>query len=144
MGKRGGPCQAPGKEEGSICGITEISDRCDWRKGGKFKPEHKGKACCTKNACRVFLGVIADPKIARAEAASASPASALARSSARNTLPRAKPLSTSNACNVPQKGEVGDGLLMQYARAPIAQWLGAALLGRVLGGGGSNFSLFWL
>ena len=71
MVKPGGPCQGPGATEGTICGVTEISDKSDWRKGGKFKPEHKGKACCTKNACRIFLGVIADPKIAKAEAASA-------------------------------------------------------------------------
>ena len=73
MVKPGGPCQGPGATEGTICGVTEISDKSDWRKGGKFKPEHKGKACCTKNACRIFLGVIADPKIAKAEAASAWP-----------------------------------------------------------------------
>ena len=69
MVKPGGPCQGPGATEGTNCGVTEISDKSDWRKGGKFKPEHKGKACCTKNACRIFLGVIADPKIAKAESA---------------------------------------------------------------------------
>ena len=71
MVKRGGPCQAPGAEKGSICGITEISDRCDWRKGGKFKPEHKGKACCTKRQCRIALGVIPDTELPKEEAAPA-------------------------------------------------------------------------
>ena len=68
MGKRGGPCQGPGEEVGSICGITEISTKCDWRMGGKFKPEHKGKACCTKNRCRIALGVAPDTKLAKEEA----------------------------------------------------------------------------
>jgi len=71
MGKRGGPCQGPGEEEGSICGITEIGDKCDWRTGGRFKPEHKGKACCTKNRCRIALGVVPDTKLAKEEAAPA-------------------------------------------------------------------------
>ena len=71
MGKRGGPCQGPGEEVGSICGITEISTKCDWRTGGKFKPEHKGKACCTKNRCRVALHAIRDTKLAKEEAAPA-------------------------------------------------------------------------
>ena len=64
-------CQGPGGTEDSICGVTEISDKSDWRKGGKFKPEHAGKWCCTKRQCRITLGVIADPKVAKQEAAPA-------------------------------------------------------------------------
>ena len=65
MGKVGGPCQGPGVTEGTVCGATEIADTCDWRKGGKFKPEHVGKPCCTKRACRIFLGVIEVPNAAK-------------------------------------------------------------------------------
>ena len=64
MVKVGGPCQGPGKRPGTICGVTEISDGSSWRNGGKHKPEHKGKPCCTKKACRVFLGVIPDKNAA--------------------------------------------------------------------------------
>ena len=61
MVKRGGPCQGPGENDGAICGVTEISGTCSWRRGGKFKPEHSGKACCPKRSCRIALGVIVDP-----------------------------------------------------------------------------------
>ena len=71
MVKRGGPCQAPGKTEGTICGETEIGDNSDWRRGGKHKPEHAGKWCCPKNKCRIALGVIPDPKAPKAEVAPA-------------------------------------------------------------------------
>ena len=71
MVKLGGPCQAPGKTEGTICGETEIGDKSDWRRGGKHKPEHAGKWCCPKNKCRIALGVIPDPKAPKAEVAPA-------------------------------------------------------------------------
>lgn len=71
MVKLGGPCQAPGKTEGTICGVTEIGDNSDWRRGGKHKPEHAGKWCCPKNKCRIALGVIPDPKAPKAEVAPA-------------------------------------------------------------------------
>ena len=71
MGKPGGPCQGPGGTDDSICGVTEISDKSDWRKSGKFKPEHADKWCCTKRLCRITHGVIADPKAAKQEAAPA-------------------------------------------------------------------------
>ena len=74
MVKHGGPCQGPGQTDGTICGTTEIGDKSSWRVGGRFKPEHKGKLCCTKTKCRKFLGVIADvaPSAAAATAAPAS------------------------------------------------------------------------
>ena len=75
MVKLGGPCQGPGATDGIICGVTEIGDKSSWRRGGKFKPEHAGKACCTKKECRVHLGVIEDPRAAApAPAAAAAPA----------------------------------------------------------------------
>jgi len=55
MVKLGGPCQGPGKEEGTLCGRTEIPDSASWRFG---KEEHAGKACCTKRKCRLHLKVI--------------------------------------------------------------------------------------
>ena len=52
MVKHGGPCQGPGQTDGTICGVTEIGDKSSWRVGGRFKPEHKGKPCCTiKRKC---------------------------------------------------------------------------------------------
>ena len=67
MVKRGGPCEAPVDDQGNLCGITEISDKSDWRKG---KEEHAGKWCCTKAACRKALKVIT-PKAAAAPPAAA-------------------------------------------------------------------------
>ena len=52
MGKKGGPCMGPGVAEGTICGITEIPDSCNWRRGTGV---HGGKACCTKRECEDFL-----------------------------------------------------------------------------------------
>ena len=74
MVKHGGPCQGPGQTDGTICGETEIGDKSSWRVGGRFKPEHRGKPCCTKTKCRKFLGVIEDvaPSAAAATAAPAS------------------------------------------------------------------------
>ena len=67
----GGPCEAPGKEPGTLCGRTEIPDKCDW---GHGKEEHVGKICCTKRKCRLALKVIQDTaaKKAKADAAPAS------------------------------------------------------------------------
>lgn len=61
MVKIGGPCQGPGPTEGSVCGITEIPDSCKWREG---KDEHRGKACCTKRQCGIYLKAIT-PKAAK-------------------------------------------------------------------------------
>ena len=69
MVKVGGPCQAQGELPNTICGATEISDKSSWRRGGKYKPEHQGKLCCTKRPCRIYLGVIEDPKAAESPAA---------------------------------------------------------------------------
>ena len=69
MVKVGGPCQAQGELPNTICGATEISDKSSWRRGGKYKPEHQGKLCCTKRPCRIYLGVIEDPEAAESPAA---------------------------------------------------------------------------
>ena len=74
MGKLGGPCQGPGTVPGTVCGVTIITDSSSWRNGGKFKPEHKGKACCTKRTCRIYLGVIKDPSAAVPPAVATAPA----------------------------------------------------------------------
>ena len=109
MGKHGGPCQAPGKTEGTICGETEISDKSDWRRGGKHKPEHAGKWCCTKNLCRIALGVILDPKAPKAEIAP----SVLPREWSSRRAPRCCPNSPGRS-NRPGRGACGglgyDGL----------------------------------
>ena len=78
MGKAGGPCQGPGDLPNTICGATMITDKSSWRVGGKFKPEHAGKPCCTKRPCRIFLGVIEDTKAVAAAAADAALATAAA------------------------------------------------------------------
>ena len=76
MVKVGGPCQGPGQLPNTICGETEISDGSSWRRGGKYKPEHQGKPCCTKRPCRIYLGVIEDPKASESPAAAAVTATA--------------------------------------------------------------------
>ena len=86
MVKAGGPCQGPGKLPNTVCGETEISDSCSWRVGCKFKPEYQGKACCTKRPCRIYLGVIQDPK-----AVASQPAATATATAAPPTAPPAAP-----------------------------------------------------
>ena len=86
MVKAGGPCQGPGKLPNTVCGETEISDSCSWRVGGKFKPEYQGNACCTKRPCRIYLGVIQDPK-----AVASQPAATATATAAPPTAPPAAP-----------------------------------------------------
>ena len=78
----GGPCQGPGSTAGTICGVTAILHSASWRKGGKYIPEHQGKACCPKRRCRIYLGVIEDTN---------SPAAAPQPPPAEQVLPQPPP-----------------------------------------------------
>lgn len=73
MVKLGGPCEAPvdDKQPPTLCGITEITDKSDWRKG---KEEHAGKWCCTKADCRRALKVIPSKVVPAAAPAAAEQA----------------------------------------------------------------------
>ena len=83
MVKLGGPCEAPvdDKTPPTLCGITEISDKSDWRKG---KEEHAGKWCCTKADCRRALKVIPPKAVAAAPAAAPAAAEQAAEQALQN------------------------------------------------------------